>query len=430
MGICCIQLVHALVIMLGPITFGTILCYPSPTASEIQAHHGLKDDAIQWSFYNSVSSLFAIAGPFVTTGILKWMQQSRKKTCFVIACFGVAFWLLNLLTKVNIWAGIIIRAILGIVMGAYSSIAPLYLVEIAPADVSGFFGCLNQIGIVLGIVFFDFIGPSLTYMTLNYVGAAVCGLQAILIWFIEESPVVEELLRQQEKEAQANEEPRKKDSLWQKKYAFGLCSGILMMFFQQFSGINAILTNLADLMDESGLELDGSYQGGIATCAQLIAVFVGGLIMDKLGRKLVWIISCSIIIVFILIYALNVKFDWSTVLPLICIFLYQLGFGLGEGPIPWFIIPEYFNDDVRPLATTIVSASNWVFAFIVILVWPSMKKGMGMFGALIFFMFVSVASLLFGIFCIHEPKKKDEANKDELKKEDEESSSSDQPESL
>lgn len=429
MGICCKQLAHALVIMLGPITFGAIMCYPSPTAKEIQDHHGLTDDAIQWSFYNSVSSLFAIAGPFVTTGILKWMHESRKKTCFVIAILGVVFWLLNLLTKINIWAGIVIRAFMGVVMGAYSSISPMYLIEIAPHDVSGFFGCLNQIGVVLGIIFFDFIGPSLSYMQLDYVGAAICALQAITIWFIEESPVVEALLQQKEKEAQTNREVAHKDSLWQKKYMFGLFSGILMMLFQQFSGINAILTNLANLMDESGLALDGSYQGGIATIAQLIAVVAGGLIMDKLGRKLVWIMSCAIIIVFILIYALNVKYDWSTVLPLVCIFLYQLGFGLGEGPIPWFIIPEYFNDDVRPLATTIVSASNWVFAFIVILVWPSMKKHMGMFGALIFFMFISVGGLIFGIFCIHEPKKVDEEDKLE-KKEDEESSVSDQPESL
>lgn len=75
-------------------------------------------------------------------------------------------------------------------MGVYSSISPMYLVEIAPEGTSGFFDSLNQIGIVIGMVLFDFIAPSLSYMKLNYIGAAICALQAVLIWIVEESPSV------------------------------------------------------------------------------------------------------------------------------------------------------------------------------------------------------------------------------------------------
>ena len=398
-----------MVLLLGPISFGTIMCYPSPTADKIRSAHHLKDDAIEWSFYNSVSSLFAIAGPFVTTGFLKAFHNSRKKVVFTIACIGTAFWLLNCLTKVHIWAGIVMRAFLGVVMGSYSSISPMYLVEIAPEGTSGFFGSLNQIGIVVGMVFFDFIGPSLTYNEMNYIGAAITALQAGLIWLVEESPAVEKINSRNQ-----GIENVKKESLWQKKYAFGLCIGVLMMLLQQFCGINAILTNLADIMNESGLDMDGNYQAGIASCSQLIAVIVSALIIDRIGRKITWIISCSMIVVFLLLFALNTKYDWSTVLPLICIFLYQLGFGLGMGPIPWFIIPEYFNDDVRSAATMIVVASNWIFAFIIIFVWPAMKKGMGMFWSLLFFMFVSVGAIIFGLFCISEPKKHND--EEQLKK--------------
>ena len=38
--------------------------------------------------------------------------------------------------------------------------------------------------------------------------------------------------------------------------------------------MNAILTNLADLMNASGFELDGNYQAAIAAIAQFIAVFI------------------------------------------------------------------------------------------------------------------------------------------------------------
>lgn len=411
MAICVKELGYAIIIMLCPFLFGNTMCYPSPTANEIQARHNLDSDSISWAFYNAISALFAIAGPFVAQGYFKLFHNSRKKSVFLNSCFSIAFWLLNLLTKTSIYAGIVIRAFLGVVMGAYSSIAPLYLVEIAPEGSSGFFGCLNQAAIVLGMIFFDFIGPSLTYMTLNYVAAATSALLAGLIWICKESPVVE---HSTEELNLASSEKKEKESLWQKKYAFGLVSGILMMLFQQFCGVNAILTNLADIMNKSGLEMNGNYQGGIASIAQLIAVFISALIIDKIGRKITWIISCSMVIVFMFIFALNDKFDWSNVLPLICIFLYQLGFGLGLGPIPWFIIPEYFDKNVASQANTIVVSANWTFAFIIIFVWPYMNKGMGMFGALLFFTCIAICGLLFGIFFIHDKKKEiNDDNKDE-----------------
>lgn len=329
-------------------------------------------------------------------------HNSRRTTVFAVAVAGCIFWFLNLLTKVNIWVGIIIRAFLGIVMGAFSSIAPMYLVEIAPEGTSGFFGSLNQIGIVMGIVFYDFIGPSLTYLELDYVGGAICALLAILVWFISESPAI--LTAQAQKDNEKDDEDIPEDPLCKGKNLCGVCTGVALMFFQQFCGINAILTNLAELMNSSGLDIDGNYQAGIASSAQLIAVFVGGILMDKLGRRMIWVMSTGIIIVFLLIFALNVKYNWSNVLPLVCIFLYQLGFGLGMGPIPWFLIPEYFDyPKTRALATTISSASNWVFAFAVIFIWPQMQAGMGMFGGLIFFMCVTVGSFLFGLYFVHEP---------------------------
>lgn len=111
---------------------------------------------------------------------MKAFHNSRKKTVFICSILGIAFWLLCCLTKISIAAGIVIRAFLGIAMGLYSTISPMYLVEIAPKRTSGFFGSFNQLGIVIGMIFIDFIGSSLTYMELNYVGAAVCALQVYL----------------------------------------------------------------------------------------------------------------------------------------------------------------------------------------------------------------------------------------------------------
>lgn len=417
MKICGIELLQALVIMLSPFNFGVIIIYPSPSGSQIRSHHNLSNNSFQWSFYNSVSCLFAIAGPFLTKFLLNIFHGQRRKTIFIIDLIAIVSWHLNYLTKVNIWAGIIFRAFLGIAMGAFSSIGPMYLVEISPKDATGFFGTLAQIAIVTGQVFTNLIGSSLNYLNLNFVGAGISALQAILIWFIKESPAV--TLNPEISIDVVNE---KKTKFLTKENIKNLIIGILLFFFQQFAGINGILTNLSDIMSGAGLDIDPNYQAGIATLAQLIAAFISSIIIDKLGRKNVWCISSASAAVFLLIFALNEKFNWSEVLPLIMIFLYQLGFGLGLGPIAWFLVSEYFNDDSRSTATMICTIANWVFSFIIILAFPQMQSSMGLFGALMLFFVVCVGSLFFGIFLIKEPEKIDHKSESNSTKSDENNS--------
>ena len=151
MGICSKEILYAFVIMLGAIEFGFISIYPSPTGHAIRTEHNLTDTSIQWSLYNSITFLFAAVAPFITKFMLNKFKGKRRNTIFVIDIMGTVAWFLNCLTKINIYAGMAIRALLGIVVGCYSSIISMYLVEIAPEGTSGFFGSLNQLGIVIGI---------------------------------------------------------------------------------------------------------------------------------------------------------------------------------------------------------------------------------------------------------------------------------------
>ena len=88
----------------------------------------------------------------------------------------------------------------------------MYLVEIAPEGLSGFFGSLNQLGIVLGLLLFDFTGPSLTYMELNYVGAGMNSLLVLLCIIMMESPAV----GQMNKDLAKKDENKKKESVFKK----------------------------------------------------------------------------------------------------------------------------------------------------------------------------------------------------------------------
>ena len=171
-------------------------------------------------------------------------------------------------------------------------------------------------------------------MAVNYVGAGMSALQGILIWFICESP--------EANEGEIDEQPT--IAVFKKKYAKGLVVGITLMFITQFAGINGILTNLSIIMSEGGLNINPNFQSAIAIAAQFISIFINFLTVERLGRRIVWIISSAVCALGLILLALNEKFHWSNIAPLVCIFVF--GFGLGLGPIPWYMVLELFDADV------------------------------------------------------------------------------------
>lgn len=386
MALCSKHLLFAFVICLGSVIVGDIGAYTSPTSSQIRDVHHLSDQDFKWSFYCSIAYLTSAFGPFATKFLLKIFKGKRKQTMFVIAAYSLVSWLLNCLVKINIYAGWMSRALLGISMGSFSSITAMYLVEIAPADVSGFFGSLNTIAIFIGQAAFSFLGPFIDYMGLNYLAVAVSALLSITIWFIPESPLISS--------SPLIETP--KVSVFQKKYLKSFFVGISMMFLQQFSGISGILANLADIFRGAGIDMDPNYQSGISILFLLVGNFAASFMIDKLGQKKQWIIASTTAFIGTFIMSLNDKFNWSAILSLICIFVYNLGFGLGLGPIPWFIVFDLFEEDVREMANAICIVSNWVFAFLIVMIFPSMKKSMGMFGVMLFFSAICFLGIVFG----------------------------------
>ena len=140
------------------------------------------------------------------------------------------------------------------------------------------------------------------------------------------------------------------------------------MFFQQFSGINAIVTNLNELFHESHIEIPLGIASGISAMAQVIAVLIGTVIIYKLGRRLVWIISLFGAALFMFFYALTKKINSiPSYISIIIIFCYLLSFGIGLGPIPWYIIPEIFPSSVVSQAVSFCTIFNWLSSFTVYL---------------------------------------------------------------
>lgn len=391
MGLCSITLLHGIVISLGPMLMGFIAAYTSPTGKDIRDRHHLSDSDFRFSFYCSIAFLSAALGPFVTKFLLNIFKGKRKNTMFVMSVFTTAAWLLNCLTKINIYAGWVTRFLLGLSLGMYSSISAMYLIEIAPKEYAGFYGSLNTISAFIGQSIISFLRPFIDYMGYNYLCAAVALFLSISICFIRESPLITSspLIQETEKE---------KVSIFQMKYLKGLIIGIIIMFIQQFSGVNGILANLADIFRQAGLNFNPNYQSGLSILFLLASNFACSVMIDKLGSRFQFILSCSVSFFGTFIMGLNDKYKWSNILPLICIFTYNIGFGLGLSSIPWLMVLDLFDDQVRETGNTICVVSNWCMAFLIVMVFPMMVSSIGMFGSMLLFAAVCAAGVLFGVF--------------------------------
>jgi MFS family permease len=73
------------------------------------------------------------------------------------------------------------------------------------------------------------------------------------------------------------------------------------MFLQQLSGINAVLFFANDIFAQAGTSLEPKYNGIIIGAVQVLATVPATLVVDRLGRKLLLLISAITMGIFIII---------------------------------------------------------------------------------------------------------------------------------
>jgi MFS family permease len=273
----------------------------------------------------------------------------------------------------------------------------MYIVALVPEDVSSFFGTIHQLFVSVGFVVVNAVGTKLGWRDAAWVGAGICALLCILVWLVPEPKPRAAVIRKTGESVCATP--------WRAK----LILSILLMFFQQLSGINAILLNLTELFKKANINLRKGYDSAVASCAQVIACLVAGFVIQKFGRKIIWVASFAGIALTDILYGLTQRKHgenkggiFNPRLPVVFIFLNLLAFGIGAGPIPWFIVPQMFGEAVRDTAMSITSAANWLLAFAVVLLFDVMKKSdrMGTDGSFYLYGAVSAIGAVYGAFFV------------------------------
>ncbi|PSR53544.1 MFS transporter [Adhaeribacter arboris] len=386
----------AIVSSLGGLLFGFDTAVIAGTTSSVKTLFQLSEWAM--GFVVSSALIGTIAGTLISSkpGDI-WGRKNYLKVLaalFLISAIGCALsW--------DFWSLSIFRFIGGIAIGGSSVIIPMYLAEIAPAKLRGRLVILFQFNVCLGILVAYFSNAMIELMNTDVLTVqwrimfATGGVPALLFFLmlftIPDSPRWLMAIGKQEEakqvflkmgELQVNEamieiqnslqttSGHASETLFQRKYLYPIFLGVSVAAFNQLSFVNGFLYYLNDTLREIGASFGGKFQPILIGAANVIAVTVALLTIDKIGRKKLLLIGSwgSAIPLGLCAYIawtrnMTELFPWGVA-------LFILFFSFSQGAVIWVYISEVFPNKVRSKGQALGSFTHWGLCAIAAQVYP------------------------------------------------------------
>ncbi|KAG4140254.1 hypothetical protein ERO13_D06G006651v2 [Gossypium hirsutum] len=331
------------------------------------------------------------------------------------------------------------RLLEGFGVGIISYTVPVYIAEIAPQNLRGSLGSVNQLSVTLGIMLAYLLGLFVEWRILAVLGILPCTILIPGLFFIPESPrwlakmgMTEDfetslqVLRGFDADIsiEVNEIKRSVASttrrttirfadLKERRYWFPLMVGIGLLMLQQLSGINGVLFYSSTIFEAAGVKSSNAATFGVGAI-QVIATAVTTWLVDKAGRRVLLIVSSfgmtlSLLVVAVSFFLKDVVSSDSSVysimgiLSVVGVVAMVVTFSLGMGAIPWVIMSEILPINIKGLAGSIATLSNWFFAWVVTMT-ANLLLDWSSGGTFTIYMVVSAFTIVFVTLWVPETK--------------------------
>ncbi len=326
------------------------------------------------------------------------------------------------------------RFIGGLGVGASSVAAPVYISEIAPAGSRGRLTAMFQFNLVFGIL--------CAYLSNYWIAAAggewrlMLGIEAgpalvfvLLVLFVPRSPRwlitqrgnreearrvlalidptrVEQALEEIEHSHKAHSGQSEWRTFLSGRYRWPILLAFLFAFFNQLSGINAVIYYAPRIFTMAGMESSAALLSSAGLgLVNLVFTLVGLALIDHFGRRFLMYIGSVGYIVSLTCLALI--FHWEafngSLVPLL-IFGFIASHAIGQGACIWVFIAEIFPNRVRGYGMSLGSGTHWVFAALVAFSFPYFASTFGGAPIFAFFAAMMVLQLLFVRYLMPETK--------------------------
>jgi sugar porter (SP) family MFS transporter len=419
-----------LIATMGGLMFGFDIAIISGAVPFIQPYFGWNELQLGWG----VSSLLvgAIVGAF-GSGVLSDIFGRKKVLIFVALFFAVSCTFTALASSSFIF--ISARLFGGLAVGAASVLSPMYVAEVAPPKNRGMLVAIYQLAIVLGILCSYTINYGLHNIENNWRWMFATGIVPSVLFFaglffIPESPrwlfkagrkeeSLKVLTRIGGESLAKVEIVEIADSLKGSSSSVSLGElfkpsvrkvmivGFLLAVFVQISGINTIVDYAPKILLAAGVEINNALlQTSLVGLINFIFTFVAILFIDKTGRRSLYLIGSTGMVITLIMLAISFYLKMEGIFTLICILLFIAFFASCIGPVFWTLVSEIFPNRIRGKALAFASFTQWIFNFLVVLLFPHFLASVGGAKTFLFLALMSLFQLLFTYFYVPETKGK------------------------
>ncbi len=302
----------------------------------------------------------------------------------------------------NVATFIAARVIGGLGIGVSTVVAPMYISEIAPPKYRGRLAGMFQFNIVFGILIayvsnwlLGGLGENAWRWMLG-VAAFPSLLYAVFCFGLPESPrwllsrkgdreAALQVLQRIEPDVSKTEIAAEADAIiaasteqvssghfWTRRLQKPILLAILIAFFNQLSGINAILYFAPRIFELTGLGAKAALLQSIGIgVTNLVFTFVGLWLIDRLGRRTLLYIGSFGYIASLGLVAWAFFTAHFSIVP-VCIFAFIAAHAVGQGAVIWVFISEIFPNRHRAEGQTLGSSTHWIFAALLTTFFPRM----------------------------------------------------------
>ena len=315
----------------------------------------------------------------------------------------------------------------GLGVGASSVTAPLYISEVSPRESRGRMVSMFQFNIVFGI-----LAAYLSNYLLTGTGEQdwrwMLGVQVVpalafflLLFRVPESPrwligqgrveegrqvlrLINPATADQDVTSilttNATDAAGGGSSLFARQYRTPVMLAVLFAFFNQVSGINAIIYFAPRIFEMTGL---GKSSALLSSAGLGLVNFTFTLLarefIDRMGRRQLmligsWGLIATLGLVAWAFYTENFQAFGGMLVPGL-LFIYIAFFAFSQGAVIWVFISEIFPNAVRAKGQALGSSTHWVMAAIIAFTFPYFAEQLGGGHTFAFFCSMMVLQLVF-----------------------------------
>jgi SP family sugar porter-like MFS transporter len=344
------------------------------------------------------------------------------------------------------------RLLGGIGIGLASSLSPMYIAEISPAEMRGRFVSINQLTIVIGILAAQMVNwiiaqpvpedASAEWIRASWNGQYgwrwMFGAETLpaaiffaMMFFVPESPrwlikngqpeialstlsrlggaqyAAQELADIRATLAQEEIAQVRFKDLLEPRLARIVLIGVILAVFQQWCGINVIFNYAEEVFRDAGYGVSSMMFNIVITgVVNLLFTFVAIYTVDQVGRRVLMLVGAAGLT---LIYALLGAGYYleSRGIHMLILVVAAIGcYAMSLAPVTWVVISEIFPNRIRGAAMAISVFALWVGCTALTFSFPVLREQLGAHGAFWLYGSICLVGFVFILRVLPETKGK------------------------